>query len=154
MKPIGYLDLSGVTAEATQEETELLGLFQGQRTADRMIMILDGEALRLIPKSALWAKVRAGQIVREQEQRDADRELNRMEHCQQASRQRRQFAEDRRKKRREDKARTAGFVGVIAAVTACAGMIGAGAGSPLQLIGAIGALLLASAAWTARKAVR
>lgn len=154
MKTMGYLDLAGVSVEATREETELLGLFQGQRTADRMIMILDGEALRLIPKTAVWAKVRAGQIVREQQERDEARERSRARHCRQASRQRRRFGADRRKKRREDKTRAVMLGAVAASVAACTALMAAGAGDAMQMLGTIGALLMASAAWTARKAVR
>lgn len=154
MNKIGYVDLQSLCVEAEAEDSELLGLFRGQPIADRMIMILDGEALRLVEKTAVWAKVRASQIVREQEQRDADREQARMEHCREESRQKRQIAADRRKKRREDKARAAIAAAVAASVAACAGMLWAGAGNPLRLIGTIGGLLMVSGAAMARKAVQ
>ena len=136
----GYLDLAGVTADADQEEKELLGLFGSQRTADKMIMILEGEALRLVPKSALWARVRADQMVQEQEQRDEARECSRLEHCREASRARRQFAADRKRKRRENKTRAAMLCGAmiaaagITAACAEAGMMMAGT-AILALVG-------------------
>lgn len=153
MNVTGYLDLAGVSAEATQEETELLGLFGGQRTADKMIMILEGEALRLVPKSAIWARVRADQMVQEQEQRDADREANRLDRCQEASRQRRQFAADRRRKHRESKTRAAMFGG---AALAGAGIAAACVSAGVPLVGAavIGIMMLVMAAGNVPKEVK
>lgn len=154
MSMTGYVDLSRLNVETEQDDRELMDFFQGQQVGSRMVLVLDGEALRLIPKIDMFAAIRAGQMVREQRERDEAREQRRRERTQQASQQRRTVGQARRRKRREERAKGAAAAATIAALGLGAYLMANHIGNSTAIFEGMCGLVLLQTLWAARKAVR
>lgn len=147
MGKVIYFDVEKVKTETEPEDAELLGLFDGRNESDRMLLMMGDGAIGILPKAVVWAKARAIQLEREQQDREIAREQEAARSRARSYSRRREAGEIRTQKRRDDKRRRAASGGLWAAAAACGAGILDHAGNPGGWLMLLGLLMMGTGAW-------